>query len=68
MKKFFAESALANLALIAFIFVYFVVERMFGAQGKYAFALVAIIGASAYAYKRWRDSKDTLQRSSTFDD
>ena len=54
MKKFLAESAVANLALIAFLFAYVYVEQAYGAQGKWTLVAVGIVGFGFYAYRRWR--------------
>ncbi len=54
MKKFLAESAIANLALIAFLFAYVFVERAYGPEGKYALVLIGCIAVGIYVYRYWR--------------
>lgn len=57
MKKFLAESAVANLALIAFLFAYVFVERAYGPQGKFALVLVGCVAIGIYVYRYWRSGR-----------
>ena len=60
MKKFLAESAIVNLALIAFFFVYYYVERLYGAQVKWTVVALSAIAFSVYAWRKWRAQKDEM--------
>ncbi|MDA7948166.1 MAG: hypothetical protein MPJ78_11905 [Hyphomicrobiaceae bacterium] len=60
MKKFLAESAIANLALIAFLMACVVVEQAYGAQAKWALFTIGLVGFSIYAWRRWRAQKPEL--------
>ena len=57
MKKFLAESAVANLALIAFLFAYVFVERAYGPEGKFVLVLVGCIAIGIYLYRYWKSGR-----------
>ena len=54
MKKFLAESAIVNLALIAFLILCVYVEQGFGAQAKWTLFTIGLVAFSIYAWRKWR--------------